>query len=105
MIPKLGEVWMVDMGIAGKVRPAVVVLDDRVEVERALIVQVPVTSQNRGTVLEVPLGHLRFLKPDSTANIQGIGSLPKTRFERKLGVLPPDDLEKIRAAMRAAFGL
>ena len=38
MIPKLGEVWLVDMGIAGKVRPAVVVLDDRVEVERALIV-------------------------------------------------------------------
>ena len=65
----------------------------------------PVTSQNRGTVLEVPLGHLRFLNPESTANVQGIGSLPKTRFERKFGVLLPDDLEKIRAAMRAAFGL
>jgi mRNA interferase MazF len=66
---------------------------------------VPVTSQNRGTVLEVPLGHLRFLKAESTANVQGIGSLPRTRFERKLGVLPPDDLERIRAAMRTAFGL
>ena len=48
MIPRLGEVWMVDMGMAGKVRPAVVVLDDRVEVERALVVHVPITSQNRG---------------------------------------------------------
>jgi mRNA interferase MazF len=64
-----------------------------------------VTSQNRGTVLEVPLGHLRFLTPESTANVQAIGSLPKTRFERKLGVLPPEDLEKIRAAMRVAFAL
>jgi mRNA interferase MazF len=105
MIPKLGDVWMVDMGMAGKVRPAVVVLDDGVEVERALVVHVPVTSQNRGTVLEVPLGHLRFLTPDSTANIQGIGSLPKTRFERWLGTLPPADLDKIKNAMRIAFGL
>jgi mRNA-degrading endonuclease toxin of MazEF toxin-antitoxin module len=38
MTPKLGDVWMVDMGIAGKVRPAVVVLDDRIDVERTLIV-------------------------------------------------------------------
>ncbi len=72
MIPKLGEVWLVDMGIAGKVRPAVVVLDDAVPLERSLIVHVPVTSQNRGTVLEVPLGHLRFLSRDSTANVQAI---------------------------------
>ena len=40
MTPKL--VWMVDMGIAGKVRPAVVVLDDTLNVERTLIAHVPV---------------------------------------------------------------
>ena len=105
MTPKLGEVWMVDMGMAGKVRPAVVVLDDRVDVERAIVVHIPITSQNRGSVLEVSLGHLRFLTPESTANVQAIGSLPKTRFERKLGILPPADLEKIRQAMRIAFAL
>ena len=105
MIPKLGEVWMVDMGIAGKVRPAVIVLDDAVNVERSIIVHIPITSQNRGTALEVPLGHLRFLTGDSVANIQAVGSLPKTRFERKMGVLPPTDLVKIKEAMRLAFGL
>ena len=105
MIPKLGEVWMVDMGIAGKVRPTVIVLDDAVSVGRTLIVHVPGTSQNRGTALDVPLGHLRFLTGDSVANIQAIGSLPKTRFERKMGVLPSADLAKIKEAMRLAFGL
>ena len=105
MTPQLGEVWMVDMGITGKVRPAVVVLDDQVPVERAIIVHVPVTSQNRGSELEVSLGHLRFLTPESVANVQAIGSLPRTRFERKLGTLPVDDLERIRAALRRAFGL
>jgi mRNA interferase MazF len=96
---------MVDMGIAGKVRPAVVVLDDRVAVERALIIYVPVTSQNRGTPLEIPLGHLRFLTADSTANVQAIGSLPKTRFERRLGTLSQADLESIKQAMKVALGL
>ncbi|MCX6858150.1 MAG: type II toxin-antitoxin system PemK/MazF family toxin [Verrucomicrobia bacterium] len=105
MNPKLGEVWMVDMGMVGKIRPAVVVLDDLLTLERAIIVHVPITSQNRGTELEVPLGHLRFLTPESVANVQAIGSLPKTRFERKLGVLPAADLEKVRQAMRVAFGL
>lgn len=105
MNPKLGEVWMVDMGMAGKIRPTVVVLDDQVPVERSIVVHVPITSQNRGSELEVSLGHLRFLTPESVANVQGIGSLPRTRFERKLGVLPPADLERIRHAMRRAFGL
>jgi mRNA interferase MazF len=105
MIAKLGEVWLVDMGMAGKIRPSVVVLDDEISVERSLIVHVPITSQNRGSVLEVSLGHLRFLTPDSVANVQAIGSLPKTRFERKLGVLPAEDLERVKTAMRLAFGL
>lgn len=105
MTPKLGEVWLVDMGMVGKIRPAVVVLDDQVPVERAIVVHVPITSQNRGSALEVSLGHLRFLTPESVANVQAIGSLPKARFERKLGVLPSEDLERIRQAMRQAFGL
>lgn len=105
MTPKLGEVWMVDTGMAGKIRPVVVVLDDSVAVERSLIIFVPITSQNRGTKLEVPLGHVRFLNPESVANVQAVSSLPRTRFERKLGLLSAGDLDKIRAAVRLAFGL
>lgn len=47
---------MVDMGITGKVRPAVVVLDDQVPVERAIIVHVLVTSQNAGQNWRSPSG-------------------------------------------------
>lgn len=105
MNPKYGEVWMVDMGLAGKVRPAVVVLDDTIDVQRALILVAPVTSKNRGTELEAPLGHLRFLTQESVANIQAITSLPGTRFERKLGHLPAADLQKVKTAITRAFGL
>ena len=96
---------MVDMGMAGKIRPAVVVLDDAVDVERSLVAHIPITSQNKGTALEVPLGHLWFLTTTSVANIQAISSLPKSRFERKMGVLPASDMAKIKEAMRLAFGL
>jgi mRNA interferase MazF len=75
MMPRLGDVWVADLGITGKVRPVVIVLDENISVERSLVIYVPVTSQNRGTPLEMPLGHIRFLSPDSVANVQAIGSV------------------------------
>jgi mRNA interferase MazF len=103
--PKHGEVWLADMGLAGKLRPVVVVLADGLAVERTLIVHVPITTQNRGSVLEVGLGHLSFLLPESVANAQAIGALPAARFERRLGVLPPEDLDRVKEAIRTACGL
>jgi mRNA interferase MazF len=103
--PRQGEVWLADMGLAGKRRPVVVLLDDTVPVERALIIQVPITTQNRGSVLEIALGHLPFLDTASVANVQAIGALPRARFERRLGELPADDLARIKAALRLACSL
>ena len=103
--PKHGEVWLADMGLAGKLRPVVVMLADGVSVERTLIIHVPITTQNRGSVLEIALGHLRFLDSASVANVQAIGSLPRVRFERRLGEVLPDDLARIKAALRLACSL
>jgi mRNA interferase MazF len=100
--PRHGEVWLADMGLAAKVRPVVVLLEDNLEVERTLIVHVPITTQNRGSPLEVGVGHLRFLERDCVANVQAIGSLPRVRFKRRLGILPPDDLQRVKQAIRLA---
>jgi mRNA interferase MazF len=105
MSPRHGEVWLVDMGMAAKTRPAVVLLAEALSVSRSLIIHVPITRQNRGSELEVPLGHLAFLDPDSVANVQGIGSLPATRFEKRLGVLSASDLKAIKDALAKACGL
>jgi mRNA interferase MazF len=80
MNPRHGEVWLVDMGMAAKTRPAVVLLADNLNAPRSLIIHIPITRQNRGSELEVPLGHLPFLEPDSVANAQGIGALPPDSF-------------------------
>jgi mRNA interferase MazF len=101
--PRHGEVWVADMGLAAKVRPVVVLLDDDLSVERTLIVHVPVTTQSRGGPLEVGIGDLPFVDRDSVANVQAIGSLPRVRFKRRLGVLRLDDLERIKQAIRLAL--
>jgi mRNA interferase MazF len=55
--------------------------------------------------LEVTLGHLPFLDPASVANVQGIGSLPSVRFEKRIGVLPEAELKAIKAALLKACAL
>ena len=105
MNPRHSEVWLVDMGMAAKTRPAVVLLADNLNAPRSLIIHVPITRQNRGSELEVPLGHLPFLDPESVANVQGLGSLPAVRFERRLGILPKTELQAIKAALIKACAL
>jgi mRNA interferase MazF len=105
MNPRHGEVWLADMGVAAKTRPAVVLMADNLNAPRSLIIHIPVTRQNRGSELEVPLGHLPFLETESVANVQAIGSLPSVRFEKRLGIVPETDLRKIKAALLKACAL
>jgi mRNA interferase MazF len=37
------------------------------------------------------------------ANVQGIGSIPSVRLQRKIGALPADILDKIKEALRFAL--
>ncbi len=96
MNPRHGEVWLADMGMAAKTRPAVILIIDTINAPRSLIIHVPITRQNRGSELEIQLGHLPFLDSDSVANVQAIGSLPSVRFEKRLGILPETDLKAIK---------
>lgn len=105
MNPCHGEVWLVDMGMVAKTRPAVVLIADNLNAPRSLTIYIPITRQNRGSDLEVALGHLPFLDSDSVANVQGIGSLPSIRFEKRLGVLPEADLKAVKAALAKACAL
>ena len=61
MTPRHGEIWLVDMGMAAKTRPTVVLIADNLDAPRSLIIHIPISRHNRGTELEVPLGHLPFL--------------------------------------------
>jgi mRNA interferase MazF len=97
MRPKRGEVWRVDLGIAGKVRPALVVSADYGDRDYALIAVVPHTTSVRGSSFEVNLP-LPFLQP-GVFNIQGLAPLSPPRFIQRLGSADSQQMQQISAAL------
>jgi mRNA interferase MazF len=53
----------------------------------------------------VPLPRLPFLDRESVANVQGLGSLPTVRLERKIGKLPNNVMERLKDALAFALDL
>ena len=105
MNPQPGEVWLAALGLTARTRPVVIVSRYDSDLPRALVLYVPLTAQNRKSRYEIALPKLAFLDQDSTANVQGLGSLPKSRLERKLGKLPEGFMSKIRSALAFALDL
>jgi mRNA interferase MazF len=105
MSPQPGEVWLADLGLAAKTRPVVIVSRHDPNPPRALVLYVPLTTQNRLSPYEVPLPRFPFLDRDSVANVQGLASIPVVRLERKLGRLPKDVMTKLKSALAFALDL
>jgi mRNA interferase MazF len=105
MGPQPGEVWLADLGLAAKMRPVVIVSRADPDPPRALVIYVPLTTQDRQSQYEVRLPRLRFLNEDSVANVQGLGSFPTVRLGRKLGKLPEAVMKEIKAALLFALDL
>lgn len=59
--PGRGEVWLVDLGMAAKVRPCLVVSTRIEDEDRALVTLVPHTTSTRGTRFEADV-NTPFLK-------------------------------------------
>jgi len=105
MSPQPGEVWLADLGLAAKTRPVVIVSRQDPNPPRALVLYVPLTTQHRLSLYEVPLPRLTFLDRDSVANVQGLGSIPTVRLERRLGRLSSDVMAKLKRALAYALDL
>jgi mRNA interferase MazF len=105
MNPRPGEIWLADLGLAAKTRPVVIVSRFDPDAPRALIIYVPLTTQSRQSLYEVPIPKLGFLNALSVANVQGIASIPSIRLERKLGTLPEGTMSGMRRALFFALDL
>ena len=69
MSPRPGEVWLADLGLAAKTRPVVVVSRHDPDPPRALVIYVPLTTQDRQSSYEVPIPRLGFLHASCVANV------------------------------------
>ena len=105
MNPHPGEIWLADLGLAAKTRPVIIVSRQDPDPPRSLVLYVPLTTQRRDSPYEVPLPRLPFLDRESVANVQGLGSLPTVRLERKIGKLPNNVMEWLKDALAFALDL
>ena len=105
MTPKPGEVYLVDLGMAGKVRPVVIVTREDPDAPRALSVTVPLTTENRGTKYEVQMPRVPWLRHQSFANVQALAAYEHHELLERRGRFDPAVLEKIKAAIRWALEL
>jgi mRNA interferase MazF len=83
--PSRREVWTVDLGIAGKVRPCLLLTDYPQDNELALITVVPHTTSLRGNPWEVRINR-SFLKTGAF-HVQQIQSVSVARLIRHIGTL------------------
>ena len=96
-MPERGEVWQVDFGITQKVRPALVISVPYTGTDRALIGVIPHTTAMRGSQFEVPVP-TRFLAEGGLL-IQGIQAIPPRFFLRRLGILTPEQLQRVEGVL------
>jgi len=101
--PPRGHVWVVDLGLAAKVRPCVVLSVSTGDDDRSLVTVVPHTTTLRGSRFEV-VNPVRFLKPGAF-DTQSIITIPTVRLIRSLGVLTTEQLAAIEVGVCSWLGL
>lgn len=101
--PNRGEVWLVDLGLAAKVRPWVIVSIPALDTERALATAVAHTTSPRGTQFEVGMS-VSFLRP-GVFDIQNLVTIPHAKYLRKPGTLTSAQLHQIESPLRRWLGL
>jgi mRNA interferase MazF len=102
-MPRRGEVWLADLGLAAKIRPVLVISVDYSDADYALIAVVPHTTSPRSSTFEVKL-NVTGLKP-GVFNVQGLFAVPKPKLLKKIAELRPDEMAEIELAVMKWLGL
>jgi mRNA interferase MazF len=98
-----GEIWLVDLGYAAKVRPCLVLNIPTLDIDRALTTVIPHTTSPRGTRFEVaiPTSYPR----SGVLDAQNPTSTTQSKLIRKLGDLTAAQLGQVEDAVRTWLGL
>src|ERR1700753_3737516 len=98
-----GDIWLVDLGLAQKVRPAVVLSVAYLDHERALITYVPRTTALRQTRFEVMHRAPGF--DPGAFDAQSIGTIPVVKLVRRINAWDATTFTKVEDAVRAWLAL
>ena len=98
-----GEVWLVDFGMAAKVRPALLLTNNPADDELDLVTVLLHTTSLRGNCWELSISK-SFLKPGAF-HLQQIQSVPTVRLERRLGVLTEAEMNQVLDALAGRLNI
>lgn len=94
-----GDVVLVDLGMAAKTRPCVVVSSARPDRQRNLAVVVPMTTEIRGGECEVVFPKPAWLRQESVVNVLGIAGVDHAKIIRRIAPFPQDSFAEVIAAI------
>ena len=97
-MPRRGEVWLVDLGLAQKIRPALILSTAYSDADRALITVISHTTKIRGSKFEMSVS-APFLKPGAFV-VQSVTTIPAKLALRRLGTLSAEELKAIEEGVR-----
>ena len=98
-----GAIWLVDLGLAQKTRPAVILSVAYLDHERALVTYVPRTTTLRESRFEVSHEARNF--DPGAFDAQSIGTIPSARLIRQIAMLDAATLAEVEDAVRTWLGL
>ena len=101
--PRRGEVWLVDLGMAAKVRPALVISVPTEDIDRALVTLVPHTTSPRQSRFEAAVS-VSFLRV-GVFDAQNLITIPHAKLIRPLGTLRGTQLATVERAVCLWLGL
>ena len=94
---------MADLGLAAKVRPALLLTGNPALDELDLVTVVLHTTSLRGTRWELNIPK-PFLKPGAF-HLQQVQSVSISKLERRLGMLTPEEMDRVLDALADRLGV
>ncbi len=100
-----GDVVLVDLGMAAKTRPCVVLSKRQPDRQRAMCVVAPLTTEIRGGECEVAFPKPAWLREVSVVNVVGIAGVDHAKILRRLAPLPSEAFERVLGTAAAMLAL
>ncbi|HEX3531359.1 MAG TPA: type II toxin-antitoxin system PemK/MazF family toxin [Thermoanaerobaculia bacterium] len=99
------EVWWSDLPPPAGRHPVVLLSRAEAYAVRAQVTVAPVTTRIRGIPVEVELGPADGLPKRCVVNLDSIVTIPKSDLVECIGLLRPEKILEVEAALRFALGL
>jgi mRNA interferase MazF len=98
-------VVLVDLGMASKIRPCVVVSIPNLDSQRNMSVVVPMTTEIRNGECEVPFAKPPWLRQPSVVNLLGIPGVDNSKIQRRLATFPSDTMNQVSRGLARLLDL